>query len=126
MKDPRRRPESTAILFVTVYDASEEVLAGAAIPVSRLSFPFRFQIKADNAVSNRREEFLQALAETDLNVVVKVCSDGSPNLSSMPSPSGSRQALLRTCRPSLQARGVAKLLRLRDRPVRAPLAIVLE
>ena len=112
-----KRPDPTDILFITARDVSSEaILAGAAIPVNRLSFPFRFELSVQNALANRRSDMEQALKDRDIRIFVKVCSDDST----------SREAMLQTCKPSQQGQGTAKLLRLTQGMIRAPVRIILE
>ncbi|GKY99677.1 hypothetical protein MPSEU_000921700 [Mayamaea pseudoterrestris] len=115
------RPNPTDILFITgsTIDQADVVLAGAAVPVSRLSFPFRFQLSVKNALRNRKEELVQAFKKQDIMVAVKVCASNE-------SMSGDRLTLLQTCQPSAQANGVAKLLRLQQGNVRAPVRLILK
>lgn len=114
------RPNPSDTCFITVQDIeTNTILAGAAIPISRITFPFRFILKLDNALPNQRNTFETALRDMDLIVETKICAENNND-------NNNSLVLLPTCQPIIQAKGLAKLLRLGDSTIRAPVTLVLE
>jgi hypothetical protein len=72
---------------------SETTLAGAKLPLTRISLPLRFTLTTKNALGGQQKGFREALLNQDLLVEAKICTSDE--------------------KCTLAARGVAKLLRFR-------------
>jgi len=145
LKNPRseRRPTAPDEVFLITVESFQHpdagVLAGAKFPFSKIrGFPFQFQLYPQNILPRQ-----QAFWDTDVNkkddllvqvVVCKsnsgVCADGlqqTTSATAIQRRSGDGQSTKITSDDTvLRARGVAKLLRLNDRVIRAPVSLPLE
>jgi hypothetical protein len=127
LKNPRSelRPAATDTILLTVTDLKQPdlgILAGAKLPVSRIRFPLRFRLSTSNLLADKAVEWKDSAADHDLVVQAVVCpEDGLSNTKA-------RGAAASCSNARMQAKGVAKLLRLQDQGVtiRAAVALALE
>jgi hypothetical protein len=123
-KDSRaERPSPTDNLLITVRTSSDgPVLAAARLPLQKIRLPLRFRMTEGNAILP--DAWKQALREQDLYVQVDVCSDDGESDTTDKRP-GERDP---SCRndSGIRSKGVAKLLRLENNTIRAPVSLPLE
>ena len=117
-------------MLITVRNTAAEnspVLAGARIPFQKIRLPLRFKLTAQNALGpDVAAAWKQAMNESDLFVEVVVCREEEGE-DVGEKRQESREPVCRTASNSLQARGVAKFLRLQNGAIlRAPVSLALE
>lgn len=122
LKDPRSevRPGAADTVILTVRDLNHPdiVIAGARLPVSRIRFPLRFRLTTANLVPDKAAIWTDSAFQHDLLVQAVVCPATTTTTCSASSDTAGR----------IQAKGLAKLLRLQDQgiDIRAAVALPLE
>jgi hypothetical protein len=104
------------IVLTAQLPGSDTILAGAKIPVARVSLHFRFRLTEQNAVHGQLQAWREALQSSDLLLKAAICSvpDEEQKSRKTQTTTDTANLLLSGCATwktlPLQAEGVAKLL----------------
>jgi len=102
LRDPQnKRPEFSDNLVITVTSSSsEQALAGARIPVTKVRFPSQFNLYKENILPTKTQEWESAISsKNDLFVNARIC------------PEYSTAKLCSDDESTFQARGISKVVK---------------
>lgn len=119
-----KRPYATDSIVLTASSIKDKdvVLAAARLPMQKIRIPLRFRMTEQNVInSDLVDTWTKVLREEDVYLEAKVCSD-----SDIDDESSAAKSICRADpEGQLQARGVAKLLRLEKNTIRGPVSLPL-